>query len=246
VIISHQHKFVFIKTRKTAGSTIEMVLRPWAGDDAVVTPLLPAPPGLGDPMGRNCRGVFNPIPEMKRTWRETGGGLRVRGRGIFAPLVKLRQRRAYFEHMSLELVRQRAGCSIDGYFTFCFERNPWDKALSAWLWFNRERPDLDLRAFEQWLLDPNTKGLFSEWFMYTVDDEVAVDFVGRFETLEDDLRSVLGHVGIDPRGLDLPHEKRTTRPPSSAISTAASERVAQVFHREIKEFGYDLPCQFRP
>jgi len=32
MIVSHQHKFIFIKTRKTAGSTLEKLLYPYLGD----------------------------------------------------------------------------------------------------------------------------------------------------------------------------------------------------------------------
>ena len=44
-IISFQHNFIFIKTSKTAGTSIEVDLSPVAGDDAIVTPIIPAEPG---------------------------------------------------------------------------------------------------------------------------------------------------------------------------------------------------------
>jgi hypothetical protein len=245
MIISHEHRFVFIKTRKTAGSTIEALLRSHAGEGAVITPLLPAPVDLVNRDGQSWRGLFNPLPDMYRRWNATGRGYKVLHRGIFQPLVELRARKRFYEHMSLALVRERAGRSIDGYFTFCFERNPWDKSLSAWLWANRHRRDqLTLVDFEAWVLNPATKGLFSEWYMYTANDEVAVDFVGRFERLEDDLRFALDHVGIDTRSIVLPHEKETERPRSTPISEAARERIAAIFHREVAEFGYDVPVGF--
>lgn len=40
-IISFKHQFVFIKTTKTAGTSIEVELSKIAGDDAVVTPIVP-------------------------------------------------------------------------------------------------------------------------------------------------------------------------------------------------------------
>ena len=44
-IISFKHDFIFIKTRKTAGTSIEIDLSPVAGADAVVTPIQPPAPG---------------------------------------------------------------------------------------------------------------------------------------------------------------------------------------------------------
>lgn len=41
MIVSHRHRFVFVKTYKTAGTSIEAYLSPLCGDDDVLTPLLP-------------------------------------------------------------------------------------------------------------------------------------------------------------------------------------------------------------
>ena len=56
MIVSYLHNFIFIKTKKTAGSAIEMALAPLCGPDDIITPLhrvergrmpLPEGPGLG-------------------------------------------------------------------------------------------------------------------------------------------------------------------------------------------------------
>ncbi len=39
MLISHKHQFVFIKTSKTAGTSIELSLSNLIGSDAIVTPL---------------------------------------------------------------------------------------------------------------------------------------------------------------------------------------------------------------
>lgn len=44
-VISFKHRFVFIKTTKTAGTSIEVELSRLAGDDAVVTPVVPPEEG---------------------------------------------------------------------------------------------------------------------------------------------------------------------------------------------------------
>jgi len=52
MIISHKYKFIFIKTRKTAGSTIEYNLSSFLGPNDVITPL-DGIPNANDHMGKN-------------------------------------------------------------------------------------------------------------------------------------------------------------------------------------------------
>ena len=39
MIVSHKHKFIFLKTKKTAGTSIELALTKLCGDDDIITPL---------------------------------------------------------------------------------------------------------------------------------------------------------------------------------------------------------------
>ena len=41
MILSHKHKFIFIKTRKTAGTSIEIALSRFCGKDDIITPISP-------------------------------------------------------------------------------------------------------------------------------------------------------------------------------------------------------------
>ena len=37
MIVSHKHKFIFLKTRKTAGSSIQVTLAEHCGEDDIIT-----------------------------------------------------------------------------------------------------------------------------------------------------------------------------------------------------------------
>lgn len=235
MIVSHEHKFIFIKTRKTAGTSIEVALSAIAGDDAIVTPITPPEPGH---QPRNWQGRFNPLPELvDRYVRREPSLERWTAR---ATARNLRGRRRYYNHIPASIVRDRLGPRIwDGYFTFCFERDPWEKVRSWYFYASRDNPDR--LPFEEWAL---VRDLPSDWNKYTIRGEVAVDYVGQYARLEDDLRHALGQVGISDVPA-LPRAKGQIRPAQErpTITPAIDERIRSVFAEEIRHFGYALPAE---
>jgi hypothetical protein len=221
VIVSHEHRFIFIKTRKTGGTSIEALLERHAGPDAIVTPLHSDDVVAGH-RPRNWHRWFNPVPELFA--------------GDWRPAVSdLRRRRAFWNHMTAAQVRARIGVRVwDSYYKFCFERDPWEKVASYYFWQTRSqtpRPD-----FARWVLHHD---LPSDWHQYTLGAEIAVDFVGRFEKLAVDLRTVLRRVGL-PIDVDMPRLKTQYRPSGAALAAtpAVDERIATVFRRELTAFAY--------
>lgn len=59
MVISHKYKFIFVKTSKTAGTSLEVYLSDICGEEDVFTPILPEVPGH---RARNCEGFYNHIP----------------------------------------------------------------------------------------------------------------------------------------------------------------------------------------
>ena len=59
MIISHEHKFIFVKTEKTAGTSMEVYLSTHCGPLDVVTPIIPH---VEPHISRNHEGYYNHIP----------------------------------------------------------------------------------------------------------------------------------------------------------------------------------------
>lgn len=62
MIISHKHKFIFIKTYKTAGTSLEVYLSRYCQDADVITEIYPSVPGHNP---RNSENFYNHMPAVK-------------------------------------------------------------------------------------------------------------------------------------------------------------------------------------
>jgi hypothetical protein len=62
MIISHKHKFIFIKTVKTAGTSLEVFLSQHCGPLDVVTPIIPH---VEPHLARNHEGYYNHMPAFQ-------------------------------------------------------------------------------------------------------------------------------------------------------------------------------------
>lgn len=140
---------------------------------------------------------------------------------------------------------------FDRLFKFAFVRNPWDLQVSSWHHIRRERPHLlqgieDFPAFIRWKLDParpyqyhiDTSIELQSDYLKDLSGKIIVDFIGHYETLQDDFDKVCRTIGIAPK--QLPH-KRQAKDRSDYrkyYSDEIAELVAQRFKPDVEAFGY--------
>jgi hypothetical protein len=231
MIVSHKHKFIFLKTGKTAGTSVEIALSSLLGPDDMATPI-------------------KPLDERMRTlapqnYLRSGGLLGWKWAALKVPglakrgLVQPDRETDFWNHTPARVARERLGEEIwSSYFKFAFDRNPWDKQVSYYYWATREEKQrADFRTFTL-----ENKRRTRGWGIYTIDDQVVVDFLGRYETLAEDLAKALARVGIDQPPA-LPHSKGNTREERDYRKLYDEETRAFIAKRCAKEIallGYEF------
>ena len=227
MIISHKHKFIFIKTAKTAGTSIEVFLSQRCGPMDIVTPIIPPFEGH---YPRNYIASVNPIRELLQ-----------RPDGLLPALRSALTRRVqFYNHIPAWLVQKRVPAHVwSSYFKFCVERNPWDKVLSHYH-MHAARAGRPL-SLDQYL----AQGRFPlNYFRYTdpTGKKIIVDRVLRYENLMDDLAEVFSKLNVHfegSLGIRAKSEYRTDHTPYQLIFNDEQRKIVEkAFAREIELHGY--------
>ena len=152
MILSHQHRFIFFKVVKTAGTSLEIALSRFCGPDDVITPISPEDEELRARLG--FRGPQN--------WMLP----RVHARG---------PKRRFFNHMSAARVKSMVDPWVwNTYYKFCFVRNPWDRIISQYWWRYRGNGP----SFSEFIASKKARGLHTKGLRFcTIDGAVVVDDV---------------------------------------------------------------------
>lgn len=232
MIISHRHKFIFLKTQKTAGTSIEFALSGMCGVDDTLTPTGP----LSEEHLRLGRGAQNYLRDItgksSRTVREDG------------TIMPDRQGGDYFNHIEASRVKSYAGDEVWGeYFKFAFCRNPWDREVSQYL-FNARH----LFTHKSYNFDDHVMSLVDHadlkrvWDIITIDGKVVVDFVGRYESLQQDFTYIKSKLFHDAC-IELPAAKSGFRSNDEKnyrkfYSEKTKSLIGEIYAEEISEFGY--------
>ena len=220
MIISHKHKFIFVKTRKTAGTSLEIGLSEHCGAQDVITPISPKDELLRASLG--FRGAQNhqlPIGFFRRLERSFAG-----------------RHTHYFNHMSAAKIIRYVGEELwNDYFTFTIEREPFGKAISSY--YFRERKNH--RSIEDYIADCSPHRL-SNWGMYADESGPRVDYVIRYENMAEGLKFLQSKLSLDK--ITMPRAKSQFRKDrqhySQVLNTQARRQIEAICANEIRYFGY--------
>jgi len=132
---------------------------------------------------------------------------------------------------------------ITAAFKFTFVRNPWDKVVSD-CFYNVKKGLLvdDPLVFEKYvrsIVDNNDRWKMPMIDWLTWEDSVTVDFIGKFENLQEDFNIVCDKIGI-PRQ-ELPYKNKSKHKHyTEYYDDETREIVAEKYKKDIGVFGYEF------
>lgn len=225
MIISHSHRYIFIKSEKTAGTSLEAALSKHCLEGDVVTP-------LGDYwFNRDERGE----------WVHSA----MNGEGFFQhdPAIEVRRKvppEVWDSYFKFSVARNPWDRVVSD-FSWEARNRPELKPMRRW----HHRIGVPFDEFRE------TKQLFRQYVagdwttndrFYLIDGALCVDFVIRYERLSDDLAEVCRRVGLPE--VSLPRLKAGLRDRAHAYTEYYDDRSREIVARrhdnDIRLFGYEF------
>lgn len=253
MIISHQHKFIFVCPRKVASTSIRISLSPSLGDNDVSCEIDAFRPDLDTD-------YFNAVPARNvDVFRDTADAALIRSN--------------LYQHLLPGTIRRTVGAKIwDEYFKFTVIRNPWDLVVSfilyrlgpnwpgvpGWSLFQRRGAINALLRFRRCRArytfqrghykDSVEQILKKDLFppiaeipaFYFLDGQKYADYYIRYEDLQNDYDEVCGLLQL-PRTA-LPRTKSEVRKNGDDYrdyyTDWSREYIAELCREIIDDFGY--------
>jgi len=223
MLISHRKRFIYTKTVKTAGTSVESYFEKYCMPEGSWEFTRARAAYIGDCGIIGHRG--SPPPEGCD----------------------------WFNHMSAESIRARAGEAVwNSYFKFCVIRNPFEKVVSAFYFF--ESPGTHEGAsppaiamvdrFRSWVAAGNAQRCFDR-DKYLIDGALCLDFLIRYESIEAGLSEVCHRLQIPFDISEVPRLKASNRDRKIKIAefygADTIDIVRKLFAFELHTFAYDMP-----
>lgn len=228
MIISHKYKFIFIKTNKTAGTSLEVFLSSLCGEQDTLTPVWPP---VANHRPRNYRGFWNPIFDI----------IGPRAGDLKFTLKNIIYLNKYHSHIKALDIYSRIAPEIwNNYYKFCVERNPWDKTLSHFHMMSSRSSSL--MSLDEYL--EKNKLCYNYPNYCDLDNKVMVDKVLKYENLNQELSSIFSQLEIPFPGTLEIFEKNNFRKDRrhyrDVLTPAQAKVIENAFKIEISLHGYSF------
>lgn len=222
VLVSHTHQMIFLKTRKTAGTSVEMLLE-------AATGLGPDPALESRTAAVSDQGIlgFRMLPRDERTELD----------------------RTWQPHTPARKLRKFLGREVwDKYLKITCVRNPFDRVISHFHWSrlyatgpDREDSHANFAKFVRDTWNDDRK-------VVMIGDTFAPDILIRYEHLAEDLNHLSARTGLSLDPSALPQTKVHRHKRLGAIADYYTEELAQIVRTRLAwmfdagGYSHDLPA----
>ena len=220
MLVSHKKKFIFIKSKKTASTSVEVYFERYCVPDNRWEPT-----HYRDQLVSDAGIVGHRGPNMKSGTE-------------------------FYNHMPASELQAKLSSNIwQDYFKFTIIRNPFDKMISAFYHFEKSRnpekylehTESDIILFRRWV-ESGAKVLDKQ--IYLSNGQETLDFYIRYENLLEDIQFVCEKINVPYQPESLQNFKRQFRDRSFAVVDFYDQQTHDIitsdYEFEIEKFGYAL------
>jgi hypothetical protein len=152
----------------------------------------------------------------------------------------------YRKHIEAEELAEDMGRDLfDSYFSFAVVRNPWDWNVSLYKYLLADKNHVlhertkSFKNFDEYIRNRYQKSYASQKkFIYSKNGEKLVDYVARFENLEQDFNEICSIIGIQA---ELPHINISNNKDYREYYTDETREMVQHSHKtDIDLFEYEF------
>jgi len=211
MLVSHRYKFIYLKPRKVAGTSVESFLE------------------------RYCVS-----PELESTYKiNEDTDFKSDEYGIIGGRMKGKGSTKWLNHKSVSEMKRDLPSNIwNEYTKICNIRNPYDMTVS-WFHYNRPGNVVNKENFKNFILKTNNlttlrfnKNIWSD------NGKFNFEYI-KFENIEEDLDNIMTKLNLPKYNFDLPKYKISRRGEwPQYYDTRSKEIVTSMFEDEINFFNY--------
>ena len=224
MLVSHKYRFIYTKTAKTAGTSVESFFE------------------------RFCMEESEWEQSHARDEYESATGI------VGLRAAEIPANTKWFNHMPAATIRKQLGEEVwNDYFKFCVIRNPFDKCISAFEHLGRNHKIKSLSLLDRFRMRgwSHEQRRFYDYVKeaapidrdnYVINGNFCLDDVIRYESLEDEIQRICQHLSLPFELEYLPSYKKGYRRPTATpknLYTLRTQRyVEMIYAFEINYFGY--------